>query len=86
MKRRKMTTRDQKLLERIVCDPGILGGKPVIKGTRISVALILNLLAHGMTQDDIVEEYPHLKAEDIQAALEYARLTVENEEVILHAA
>lgn len=86
MKRRKMATRDQKLLERIVCDPGILGGKPVIKGTRISVALILNLLAHGMTPDDIVHEYPHLTAEDIQAALEYARLTVENEEVILQAA
>ncbi len=86
MKRRKISARNEKLLERIACDPGILGGKPVIKGTRISVALILNLLAHGMTQDDILNEYPHLEAADVHAALEYARLTVENEEVILQAA
>lgn len=58
--------------KRIISKLSILGGKPVIKGTRISVSLILNLIAHGMTVDEIIEEHPHLKKEDIFAAIEYA--------------
>lgn len=83
MKSKRVKNGQNKLLARIAYDPGVLGGKPVIKGTRISVALILNLLAHGMTPTEILDEYPHLKMDDVRAALEYARLTVENEEVIL---
>ncbi len=61
---------------------GILGGKPVIKGTRISVQLVLNLLSHGMGVEDILKEYPHLTRDDILACLEYASIVLENEEVV----
>lgn len=64
-------------MAKIVTNPKILLGKPTIKGTRISVSLILNLLAHGMTIDDIIEDYPHLTRGDIKAAIEYAEKTVE---------
>lgn len=53
----------------IVSDPGILGGKPCIKRTRISVEIILELLASGASRDDILRAYPHLTAEQIMAAL-----------------
>jgi uncharacterized protein (DUF433 family) len=56
---------------RIVHDPGILGGKPVVRGTRISVAFILECLA-GMTVAEVLDAYPCLAAEDIRAALLYA--------------
>jgi len=59
-------------VERIVMDPEVLSGKPVIKGTRIPVYLILELLAAEMSVDDVLKEYPKLTREDIQAALEYA--------------
>ena len=70
-------------IERITYKRGILGGKPIIKGTRITVNLILNLLANGMEEREILSEYSHLKKEDIQACLEYASKTIDNEEVIL---
>lgn len=57
---------------RIIIDPEILAGKPIIKGTRISVEFILELLANGWTDETIMENYPQLKKEDIQAALRYA--------------
>lgn len=57
---------------RIIIDPEILAGKPIIKGTRISVEFILELLANGWTDEAIMENYPQLKKEDIQAALRYA--------------
>lgn len=57
---------------RIIVDPKILAGKPVIRGTRIPVYLVLNLLAHGKRAQDIIEEYPELSKEDIVAALVYA--------------
>jgi Uncharacterized conserved protein len=60
------------LLRRISSDPGICGGKPCIRGHRIWVSLILDLLASGMTVDDVCAEYPQLLAEDIQACLAYA--------------
>lgn len=66
------TMRDQQLLERIACDPKIMVGKPVIKGTRLTVEYILNLLAHGSTMQDILDEYDGLIQEDIQACLLFA--------------
>lgn len=58
--------------DRIVIDPNILVGKPIIKGTRIAVAVIVELLAEGWTHEQILKNYPHLITEDIQAALHYA--------------
>jgi uncharacterized protein (DUF433 family) len=69
---------DQRLLERITIDPNVLVGKPVIKGTRLSVEYILNLLAHGATAADIIEEYKGLTQEDIQACLLFASRSLEN--------
>lgn len=66
---------------RIICDPTILVGKPTIRGTRISVELILNLLATGMSYPEILEEYPDLSTEDILAAISYARDSVTMEEI-----
>jgi uncharacterized protein (DUF433 family) len=60
-------------LARIVADPRIMEGKPVIEGTRITVELILTRLAEGLTVADIVQEYPHLTAAQVTAAIEYAR-------------
>ena len=54
---------------RIVMDRNVLGGKPIIRGTRISVEFILELLASGMSVSDIIKEYPHLRKEDILAAV-----------------
>lgn len=56
----------------ITSDPEILGGKPIIKGTRISVEFILELYASGASKDDILRGYPHLTEDDIHAALMYA--------------
>lgn len=67
------------MLERITANPEILSGKPIIKGTRISVALIFELLASGMTEQDILEEYPRLSMQDIQACFEYASKSIQNE-------
>ena len=58
--------------DRIVTDPAILVGKPVIKGTRISVELILERLANGWTFERVLESYPHISRDDIQAALAFA--------------
>ena len=60
-----------KLLQRISIDPNICFGKLCIKGTRIWVSLLLDLLANGMTIKKIIDEYPQLKKEDIQAAIAY---------------
>ena len=69
-------------VERIVMNPEVLSGKPVIKGTRIPVYLILELLAAGMSVDDVLEEYPELTREDVQAALEYASKILQHEVVV----
>lgn len=63
---------DQALLERITLDQNVLTGKPVIKGTRLSVEFILGLLAHGATTAEILDEYIGLEMEDIQACLLFA--------------
>jgi len=58
--------------ERIVIDPDILVGKPVIKGTRLAVEFIIDLLAQGWTEQDILRNYPGITRQDIQACLAYA--------------
>jgi uncharacterized protein (DUF433 family) len=63
---------DKELLQRVTCDPAVMVGKPVIRGTRLTVDYVLNLLAHGSTIDDILDEYIGLEREDIQAALLFA--------------
>jgi uncharacterized protein (DUF433 family) len=63
---------DEQLLQRVVLDPKIMTGKPVIKGTRLTVDYILNLLAHGSTTAEILTEYHGLTPEDIQACLLFA--------------
>jgi len=63
--------------ERITFEPDILGGKACIRGMRISVSLIMNLLANGMTADEIVTEYPDLEPADIQECLRYAAWTTD---------
>lgn len=60
------------LLQRIERKPGVLGGKPVIKGTRLSVEHILSVLASGGTETELLDEYPGLATEDIKACLSYA--------------
>lgn len=67
---------DDQLLARIVSDPRILAGKPVIKGTRLSVDYILNLLGHSSTVEEILDEYVGLAREDIQACLLFASRTL----------
>lgn len=66
----------------IVCDPRILRGKPVIKGTRISVEFILELMRSGMSFEDILKEYKHLKRADLEAALLFAKHAVTREEIV----
>ncbi|MCX7840238.1 MAG: DUF433 domain-containing protein [Anaerolineae bacterium] len=68
---------DQQLLERITLNPKVMVGKPVIKGTRLTVEYILNLLAHGATPEEIIEEYQGLTRQDIQACILFATKTLE---------
>lgn len=65
-------------LDRITAHPEILGGKACIRGMRISVALIVNLIANGMSQAEIISEYPDLEEEDINQALRYAAWMAED--------
>lgn len=67
--------------ERITIDPDILAGKPVIKGTRLAVEFIIDLLANGWTNDEIFRNYPNLTKEDIQACLAYASQLLHEEKV-----
>jgi uncharacterized protein (DUF433 family) len=67
--------------ERIVVDPAILVGKPVVKGTRLAVEFIIGLLAQGWSEADILRNYPGLTREDIQACLDYAREILQSERV-----
>ncbi len=64
---------NEPLLLRITANPEIFGGKPIVRGMRISVELILSLLAQGTPNDEILDDYPELEPEDIRACLEYAR-------------
>lgn len=68
-------------MNKIIVDPKILAGKPVIKGTRIPVYLILNLLANGYNFDKIIEAYPRLNKQDIEAAIRYSEDRMKRVEV-----
>lgn len=67
--------------ERIVVDPETLVGKPVIRGTRLSVELIVDLLGQGWSEADVLRSYPKLTAEDIQACLKYASAVMQSEKI-----
>ncbi|HUT04145.1 MAG TPA: DUF433 domain-containing protein [bacterium] len=67
------------MFKRTECKEGVLGGKPVIKGTRISVEVIMELLGSGMSIDEILEDYKHLGREDILEAIRYAAHAVSGE-------
>lgn len=67
---------DPKLLGRITVNPEIFGGKPIIRGMRISVELILSLLAQGETVESLLADYPDLEPEDIRACLAYAHAVI----------
>jgi uncharacterized protein (DUF433 family) len=60
------------MFDRITSDPAILGGKPIVRGTRISVEIILEWVASGATRDEIVRKHPHLTPGDVEQALSYA--------------
>ena len=70
--------KDEHLLERIILDPKIMVGKPIIRGTRLTVDFILNLLAHGATEKEIIMEYKGLKVDDIRACFLFATKTLNN--------
>jgi uncharacterized protein (DUF433 family) len=68
------------MFERISFDPKIMGGKACIRGMRITVSLVLSLLANGLTESEVLSEYPDLESEDIAACLNYA-VFLANEEI-----
>ena len=72
---------EENLLHRITVNPEIFGGKPIVRGMRISVELVLSLLRQGEKWDDLLADYPDLELEDIQACLEYARTIIANESI-----
>jgi uncharacterized protein (DUF433 family) len=67
------------MFDRISCSPDVLGGKPCIKGTRISVEFVLELVASGASRGDILAAYPHLTADDVEEAIRYAVHFLEND-------
>lgn len=67
---------EQDLLKRITANPEIFSGKPIIRGMRISVELILSLLTQGETVEDILDDYPDLEPEDVRACLAYAHAVI----------
>lgn len=69
-------------MNNIIYDPKILNGKPIIKGTRISVEFILELLASDMTAEEIIKEYPKITKKDILAVLDFAATTIKREELV----
>jgi uncharacterized protein (DUF433 family) len=70
-------------MEQIVIDEEVCRGKPVIKGTRITVEFILELLANGWSTGEIIENYPQLKEEDVLAALQYATSILKEENIYI---
>jgi len=73
---------NEQLLQRITINPKVMAGKPVIRGTRVPVELIVRMLSQGLTEGEILREYPRLETEDIRAALAYASQVLAFEEVI----
>ena len=72
---------DEQIRQRISIDPKVMVGKPVIRGTRIPVELIVRMLAQGIPEGDILREYPRLQPDDIRAALAYAAQVLAHEDV-----
>jgi uncharacterized protein (DUF433 family) len=72
---------EDELFDRITWDPAIFGGKPIIRGMRIAVELVLGMLAAGDTPERLLREYPLLEAADIQACLAYAHRSLSGEQV-----
>ncbi|MBP1708850.1 MAG: hypothetical protein H6Q40_639 [Deltaproteobacteria bacterium] len=70
------------MFDRITFDPGMMGGRACIRGMRITVSLVVNLVANGMTSEEILREYPELEEGDIRQALQYAA-SLANEEIHL---
>lgn len=70
-------------IDRITMDPTRMGGKPCIRGTRVTVGTVVGLVAEGYSPDEILEAYPYLEREDVQAALRYAAWRSEETEVDL---
>jgi uncharacterized protein (DUF433 family) len=70
------TVTDEKLMNRITVNPKIFGGKPIARGMRISVELILSLLAQGETTEELLKDYPDLEVDDIRACLAYAHAVI----------
>ena len=68
--------------QRVEIRPDVMLGKPVIRGTRVTVELLLRKLAEGMTQADLLDAYPRLAAADVQAAIQFAADTLAHEEVV----
>jgi uncharacterized protein (DUF433 family) len=77
---------DTFIQERIVLDPAVLAGKPVIRGTRLSVEFVIGLLADGWGEPDIIANYPGLSHEDVLACLGYARDRLRDERIFPSAA
>jgi uncharacterized protein (DUF433 family) len=71
------------LLQRITHDPAVMGGRPCIRGMRVTVGTIVGLLAAGRTHEEILQAYPYLEADDIRAALSYAAWRTEEVELPL---
>ena len=69
-------------MERIVLDPEILAGKPIVKGTRLSVEFVVGLLGQGWSEQQVLESYPNLSREDVVACLRYAARVLQTERVI----
>ena len=72
------------MYDRILSNPAILSGKPIIRGTRISVAMILEWIASGATRDDLLRKHPHLTAKDIEQALDYAAASVRHDVLLIY--
>ena len=74
--------KEEQLLERIVLNPKVIAGKPVIRGTRLTVDFILNLFAHGATDKEILDEYKGLTIEDIHACFLFATRSLKDTEFV----
>jgi uncharacterized protein (DUF433 family) len=71
----------QNLLSRITANPEIFGGKPIVRGLRISVELILSLLAQGESMNDLIEDYPDLEEADVRACIAYAHAVIADDQI-----
>lgn len=79
MERKEPTTNGEQLLKRIAARPDVFGGKPIIRGMRISVESVLSLLAQGESWEAIIDDYPDLEPDDIRACLAYAHAVIAND-------